>query len=752
MSNFNDQSIPPMPVKFYTCRLIVFTIKSALFKKLPVIFISLFFCNQLAKAQSFQIDKPPLPIDSLKKILTYLHNSARVDCLNELARSYMEEGTPEFSDSAWSLVKQAYTEASAINYIKGLGDASFRYGHLNRWHIWNFNETVKYYQEAISWYKKIENDEGLGHALWGLGDALSQQDSTDEAKKAFESSLFYFRKTGNRVMLAELTDRFGTIYEAKGDFEKFFESIKQGLREKKRIDDNRGMIWSYYRLGHIYRSVGDFETALDYFRQSFRQAHSQSIQWHIYGSMGYIFLHLKQYDSSIYYFEKMFQRLPPHGTILAGLGKLYMLQKEYGKALDYLQKAIISFKKNNDEGGIMLAWGDMGKGYAGLKQYAKALQYARESLTIARRMGSKSAMQDVYEIHWNVYEALQQNDSAYFYFRKFVTLRDSLADASLKLQHLKKLLLYKVETKEEEQLARIDLLHKDNQIKQQLLQKEALMKKFLIGSLIVFVLIGFIIFRNILLKRKNEKHRRELAENELQIQKLESERTKAELQQQATELEMQALRAQMNPHFIFNCLSSINRFILKNESETASDYLTKFSRLIRMVLNNSKKASIILEDELEMLRLYLDLERLRFKNAFDYNITFRNNFDAASIFIPPLLLQPFAENAIWHGLMHKEGHGMLDVAFELENNMLHCYITDNGIGRKNAEALKSKSAEKQKSMGMQITAERLALLNKDVEQTIFSIEDLVDDEGQAAGTRVTLKIRYKDSVEEYIAN
>ena len=102
--------------------------------------------------------------------------------------------------------------------------------------------------------------------------------------------------------------------------------------------------------------------------------------------------------------------------------------------------------------------------------------------------------------------------------------------------------------------------------------------------------------------------------------------------------------------------------------------------------------------------------------------------------------------------MHKEVHGYLENAFELENYMLNCYITDNGVGRKKAEALKSKSVEKQKSMGMQITAERLALLNKDIEQTIFNVEDLTDAEGQAAGTRVTVKIRYKDSVEESIAH
>ena len=231
----------------------------------------------------------------------------------------------------------------------------------------------------------------------------------------------------------------------------------------------------------------------------------------------------------------------------------------------------------------------------------------------------------------------------------------------------------------------------------------------------------------------------------LQLERSEKEKQLANLRHKTGELEMQALRAQMNPHFIFNCLSSINHFILKNESEMASDYLTKFSRLIRMVLNNSKNPLINLEEELEMLRLYIDLERLRFNNTFDYSINFYNHFDISSIFIPPLLLQPFAENAIWHGLMNKKEQGLMEVAFELDNGVLNCYIIDNGIGRKNAETLKSKSAEKQKSMGMRITAERLALFNSDAEQTIFSIEDVVDGSGQAAGTRVTLKIRYRET-------
>jgi LytS/YehU family sensor histidine kinase len=268
----------------------------------------------------------------------------------------------------------------------------------------------------------------------------------------------------------------------------------------------------------------------------------------------------------------------------------------------------------------------------------------------------------------------------------------------------------------------------------QQLQKQSLIKKILIASMLVALLLGLVVFRNIMLRRRNEK--------------LRSERTQAELQHKAAELEMQALRAQMNPHFIFNCLSSINGFILKNESEPASDYLTKFSRLIRMVLTNSKKTFITLEDELEMLRLYLEMERLRFQYSFNYNINFKNEIDPENIFIPPLLLQPFAENAIWHGLMHKQGEGHLEILLSLEEKILTCTVTDNGIGRSKAAMMKSKSAEKQKSMGLQITKERLALLNQDLSaQTSFNIEDITDNEGSAAGTRVILKMHYKDLTE-----
>ena len=280
------------------------------------------------------------------------------------------------------------------------------------------------------------------------------------------------------------------------------------------------------------------------------------------------------------------------------------------------------------------------------------------------------------------------------------------------------------------------------------MKKENELKNSIIIGVLLLFLLGVFIFRNLLLKRKNDRLQ---MQKTFEVQQLENEKKQAELHQKAIELEMQALRAQMNPHFIFNCLSSINRFIFKNDNKLASDYLTRFSRLIRMVLMSSSKKLITLEDELEMLRLYLDLERLRFKDAFDYSITTTNIVDAGAIFIPPLLLQPFCENAVWHGLMHKETKGHLNIMISEEDKVLHCIIEDDGVGREKAAAYKSKSAESEKSMGLEITTERLALLNKENNfSTFYKIEDLLNEHNEVVGTRVKIRIKYKESIEETV--
>jgi LytS/YehU family sensor histidine kinase len=279
------------------------------------------------------------------------------------------------------------------------------------------------------------------------------------------------------------------------------------------------------------------------------------------------------------------------------------------------------------------------------------------------------------------------------------------------------------------------------QIHQQLLRQKSLITEMLIGAIVAFLLIGLIILRNIMLKRRNEAHRREIAENDLNMQKLESEKTKARLLHQKTELEMQALRAQMNPHFIFNSLNSINRFILQNNRLMASEFLTKFSRLVRLILQNSQASMITLESELECLGLYLELEALRFNYHFEYKISLSEDLDLSLLKVPPLIIQPYVENAIWHGLMHKEEKGQLDVELWQDGEELYIKIADNGVGREQASALKSKTATKHKSVGLEITVNRIAMLRSETtNKSPVVINDLVEPDGAAAGTEVILQL------------
>ncbi len=225
----------------------------------------------------------------------------------------------------------------------------------------------------------------------------------------------------------------------------------------------------------------------------------------------------------------------------------------------------------------------------------------------------------------------------------------------------------------------------------------------------------------------------------------EREKIKAAYEKKIAEVEMSSLRAQMNPHFMFNSLNSINNFILKNDPENASGYLTKFSRLMRLILENSRSEWVSLENELKALELYTELEALRFENSFTYSIQARNDVDVETTMVPPMIIQPYVENAIWHGLMHRKepGSALLIEVWKMDG-AVYIKIEDNGIGREEAARRKSKSALSQKSHGMKITAQRLDIVNKLYNAGAkVEITDLKDQDGRPAGTHVLLKLNYK---------
>ncbi len=686
-----------------------------------------------------------------------------------------------YSQLAWlektrgSLIKQKINIQKAIDLLEKMNGSEFNSGYKPRTivncqgckgaegSLANLHSDLAaiYFQEnnslandeleiSTSYYLMNRKKETLGRFYLQFAELVAQTSNLETGIIPLKKAIEQFHESGDAIGEFDAHMRVCRNYWNMGDFENGFSYCKTGIELAKELSKNKPGKENDYRLGEAYYWMsryyliaGDFESALSYIKKTkpFYQDGNRKVVWAtaiggVYRSMGNI-------DSAKYYLlpltEKSIESLGSHvGSFEPS--RLLITLKEYDKAILLLNQHIKKEKERNNYISLRGSLTVLSKAYLGKNENKAALNAAREALAAIKRSKGNVLLIENYETLSTIFYKLGNSDSAYIYLKLYMALKDSL----LKKQYLFRLNNYKKEAEDEKTTSQINLLNKDNQLKAQKLKQESSLKNFLIISLILLLVAGVFIFRYLTARRKNEKLLQEQAEQEWKLKQV-------ELQRQAAELEMQALRAQMNPHFIFNCLSSINRFILKNETKTASNYLTRFSRLIRMVLINSQKPLIALEDELQMLRLYLDMERLRFKDSFDYSITFLNTMEGDNIFIPPLLIQPFCENAIWHGLMHKEGQGRLDIELSMEDNILNCTITDNGVGREKASVMNSKTAEKEKSMGLKITTERLALLNRDKGvHTFYEIEDLKDEDGIAVGTKVILKISYKESIEEVV--
>ena len=223
--------------------------------------------------------------------------------------------------------------------------------------------------------------------------------------------------------------------------------------------------------------------------------------------------------------------------------------------------------------------------------------------------------------------------------------------------------------------------------------------------------------------------------------KLSAKRRISEMNRKISEISQANLRQQMNPHFIFNTLNSIQYYMYQHDKLTTNDYLTKFSSLMRKILENSQHTSIPLKDEIDAVKLYLDLELIRFKDRFEYEIRIDDEIDTLIYKVPTMLIQPYVENAICHGLMNKNDKGLLTIDISLKKNYLACTVEDNGIGREAAMEISKSKENNHNSLGTKITQSRLNLVNMLYGTNLKTdYKDLKDDFGNPTGTRVEIQI------------
>jgi tetratricopeptide (TPR) repeat protein len=688
----------------------------------------LLFIFAILSSLSSRADQAEDWLKESKLKLPLLKGEKKADLLAKIAAKYIHSLIIR-SDSGLVYVSQAFKLYEYLGYKRGICNTAGLYGKVLL-QLSRPDEAIYYYRLTASLAKELGDSTGEARGVRGIGQALWYQGNAQAAVDTIQLAINYFRKLGIRNEISDATLTISSIHGEQGDYEAAFESAQLALTYSHSYDDRPNIILSLLQLGKLYRRIGDLSTARDYFKQAenFPPVVGEWAYRHLAHNMGDLYIDYGRYDSALYYYRKSFSGNASSPMSKLKIGEFYLLIKNFDSSYHYFQQ--IYNLGDQGEGNIrFMAMLGLANIYSYRKDYQIALGLGREVMAKARTQSSKLIMRDAAGLLATIYDSLHQPELALDYYQQFVQLKEAIVNQQFKgrLHEFKRI------ADDEKKSSQIELLNKEKQITAQNLKKTRYLRNILAIAVIFIIVLGVIIFWNISLKRKNEK--------------LRNESSKAEWQKAASDLEMQALRAQMNPHFIFNCLSSINRFILKNEPDLASDYLTKFSRLIRMVLINSEKSLILLEEEMEMLRLYLEMEKLRFKDKLTYSFTYAAEVKPHEITVPPMLLQPFCENAIWHGLMHKNGPGHLAVVFRMINDVLLCTITDNGIGRKKAAQIKPHSAEHAKSLGLKLTAERLSLFNDDnLVTTSLAIDDVVDENGEVSGTQVQLSIRCNDSV------
>jgi tetratricopeptide (TPR) repeat protein len=396
-------------------------------------------------------------------------------------------------------------------------------------------------------------------------------------------------------------------------------------------------------------------------------------------------------------------------TSLTHLGWNFYLEKMYDSSIFYYEKSLKYSLPVNLFATSANSLGNLGTIYSDLRKPERAIGYYKKGIDQAKKVN------DIYELWWiyrdmsNMYLQLKDTSNAYrnyVLFKKYSDIYISkgnsqgLADARIR---------YEADNQKKE----VELLSLR-------LKNNRLLNYGFAGFILLTAAIGLLLFRGSKLKNK---------------------RRLSEMNRKISEITQANLRQQMNPHFIFNTLNSIQYYMYQHDKLATNNYLTKFSSLMRKVLDNSQHTSVPVNDELSALNLYLELESIRFKDKFEYKITLDDEIDPLMHKVPTMLIQPYVENSISHGLIPKEGKGLVNIDLKLKENYILCTIEDNGIGREAAKERNLKREGNHNSLGTQITKSRLDLVNElygTSLQTIYT--DLKDENGEPAGTRVEIHI------------
>ncbi len=620
-------------------------------------------------------------LDSLNSVLNHSKNDIeRVNTLNLLADEYKSTDPKQmvvFAEKALTLAKKIKFKIAEGNAYLHLGNSSIIAG--------NYQKALEYFSMAQMLFENESSEvldvkKGLAKAYGSTGIVYSEQSNYAQALNYYLKAARIYEAIKDLPKCAKVYNNIGIVYKSElEDFKALTYFIKAQKIQEQLKDPNIGI--TYTNIANGYLKQKDLEKAFDFYTKAKTSIDANPNPRAL-------------------------------GEWFNNIGLFYKTKNIPAKAIQSWQMSIATFNSIDDKFGVADTYLYLSQLYPEQHQLKDAFDNAQLALKLSKELCILEQTMLAEELLSTVYAEQHNPAAALEHFKRYSQAKDSLTNAANIRKGVEAEMNYENEKRE--------VIHKKELEKRELLlQEQSKQSKIQLFFAVLFGLllfgIGFLIYSRIQL-RKNLTLQKELAE-----------------------YEQKALHLQMNPHFVFNCLGSISSFIVNNGTESAIKYLAKFSKLMRLTLEYSKESLIPIHKEIESLQNYLELEQLRFNNKFNFNITKAADIED-DVALPPLLLQPFIENAIIHGVIPKKEQGQIDVHFSIDDKNLICTIEDNGIGFEKSKLMKENSVVVHKSMALDITKKRLQMIESVTNQKAdFSIEEIKKN-NEVIGTRVILSL------------
>jgi len=699
-------------------------------------------------------------IDSLENelVINKQKDTIRVNNLDRLAFLYYRKDISK----ATEYVEKAESLADELNFQKGKGNAIYMRGNIQIVQS-NFDLAIEHFKNAVQIYSANGIKKNMAGCYNSMGAIHYYRSNYEQALINFKKALQIDKEVGIKRNIPSYITNIGNINVKIGDYPEALEYFNKGLNLYKENENKVGISASLRKIAVVYKTQGNYPLALDYHNRSLVLAEEIQDSTGIaisLSSMGHLYKQQKKYDKSLELFKRtlVFQEKVKNKKDIAGaknsiasiyikkeeystaieflkesleinreikaksqiaeclnnLGKVQVLQEKYTNAFTYFEEAKSINTEIGNQEGLSYSYLGTADSYVQLKNYDNALINLLKSLEISNKLGLIEHQRDVHKLLSEVYKHKNQYQKAFSNHQQFKILNDSLFNK----ENIEKITQLEYEYKykkalDSASLRELKLTKTVLSTSQDLEKSQRNLLLGVIAFLTVALLMGAVIF---FLKLRHEKSKT-----------------------QNIVIEQKLLRSQMTPHFIFNSLSVLQGMILNKEDNNAISYLSKFSKLLRTILENSRHKTVVLSEELSAIEDYMALQNLDVNPPYEYSLTVASDIDKSAFKIPPMLIQPFIENAIEHAFSNKKENKEINVALIYKDEKLVCTIKDSGIGinMDNQNNQKSK-----KSLATKITSERLEMLSKD-----FNVPGSVSVKNRKTlgeqGTLVTLVIPYK---------